>query len=166
MGLYDDDPSYVPPDPNAKRVVEQVRFGDGYRVQVPSTWGVEQDDIGERMVTQPAPGSVTCVEIVTKALGYAVSMERYAAGHIEELREAIPGVNIDERAFTRLADHDAYRIDFSFTRGGESLRAWRVLAMERNVAYRITYVAPRAQFEEHDAVAREILASLELVLVR
>jgi hypothetical protein len=155
MGLYDDDP------PDA-RGSEPYRYDrPGYTVQVPSGWGVEQDD--DRMVAQPAPRSVACVEIVTKAFGYAASVESYAAGHIEEMRESIPGLHIDERAFTRLAGQDAYRIGFTFERGGEALRAWRVLAMERNVAYRVTYVAPRAKFDEHDAAAREIVASLELV---
>ncbi len=159
MGLYDDDPSYVPPDPDAPREVE----GRGFRLRVPSSWGVEHDDVGERLVVRPAPGSIACVELVTTALGHVPSMERYAAGHLDELRAAIPGVHVDDRGFTRLAGQDAYRIELTYTRGGEELRAWRVLAIDRNVAVRITYVAPRATFDEHAAVARDIVASLELV---
>ena len=158
MGLYDDDPDYVPPG-DEPRVCE----GDGFRVTVPSTWGVEQDDVGQRLVARPAPKSIACVEVVTTVLADAASVERYAASHLEELRAAIPGAHVDERAFTRLAGHDAYWIDFTFERGGEALRAWRVLTVERNVAYRITYVAPRASFAELDAAARAIVASLELV---
>lgn len=142
---------------------ELASHGWGLRYETPASWRVVTDDMGERILITPAPDASDVLEVVLAPLGVAATLEPFAAYGLDQLRQAMPGLNVVGRRAGRLDHVDAYEVEFTFQRDGAEQRGWRIFAINGNLTYRVTFTARGAVFAERAPHAREIVATFKLL---
>jgi hypothetical protein len=142
---------------------ELVSFGWGFRFRYPAGWRMQSDEDDGRATVSPRPGAAENFNVSMKSLPYAPSIEQHAATSIEKLRYDVPGVNILERHFRQLGKSDAYELLFAAESGGARVKGKQIYALDGNVAYTLTALAPEEKHGELLPLFDGIIASFEPV---
>lgn len=161
MGLYDDDPQ-GPPEIPPFLECEMVDYGWGFRFTYPSSWRISRDNQGSFVIIKPLPDAAENVNVIMRALNYVPTIEQYASIQLANLRSEVP-CNILNRGFVKLADVDGYQVMASFSLSGKRFKSLQVHAIDGNVGYTLTYLAPEDVFSLYEPVVWDIIKSFTLI---
>jgi hypothetical protein len=142
---------------------ELVSSGWGFRFRYPAAWRLQRDDEDGRAMVSPSSGAAENFNVIMKSLPYVSSIEQHAATSIEKLRYDVPGVTILERHFRQLGKSDAYELLFAAESGGARVKGKQIYALDGNVAYTLTALAPEEKHGDLLPLFDGIIASFESV---